>query len=124
MINQSVNWDVLIPLLNNKPVHTSIQQRYIALSALTLFKVLPIQASPLSHLWKPHYSPFQAEEIRAMFAVGVGRGGASVDAGVTTGRLGDEGAGLAGRAREGGLPLVHRELDALLRHILSDLSRV
>lgn len=62
-----------------------------------------------------------------MFIVGVRRGGASVDAGVTTGRLGDEGAGLAGlagRAREGGLPLVHRELDALLRHILSDLSRV
>lgn len=30
MINQSVNWDVLIPLLNNKPVHTSIQQRLIS----------------------------------------------------------------------------------------------
>lgn len=27
IINQSVNWDVLIPLLNNKPIHSSIQQR-------------------------------------------------------------------------------------------------
>lgn len=40
-------------------------------------------------------------------------------------RLGDEGAGRAGaRVRAGSRPLVHRELDALLSHVLSDLRRV
>ncbi|CAH2243814.1 jg12727 [Pararge aegeria aegeria] len=56
-------------------------------------------------------------------------GGRSAGAAMNTGRCGhyDEGGERARArcgARAGGLALVHRELDALLRHILSDLRRV
>lgn len=118
IINQSVNWDVLIPLLNIKPIKTHIDTRsFRTVVVLSVHSLMP-----------------RVRRVRLETRRGTSRGRSMRLAAAARIECLYEHlcwscsehmvGGHKTRVGKRGSPLVHRALDTQLGHILSDLGRV